>query len=407
VAAAGEALRLASFFSGIGGFEHALGVAPVFQVETDPYCRRVLERRFPGVARHDDIRTLDASGIPEADLWVGGFPCQDISPAGKGAGIHGERSGLWHDWSRLIKARRPAWILIENHPALRRRGLDVVLSDLAAAGYDARWLRLSAWDVGAWHWRERLWIAAGPRGTWGGAPGLYSSWVGMLPRDGVMVDGHVYPREPVTSGKPPSDVPRLLPTASASSYGSNRGGGAGRVGPDRPRLDQLARRAALPTATDAKASGGRKGSPNAHPGTSLTDAVCFGGYAGSRACLPMAAARDHKSGTGADHGDHAPPLSSAMGGLLNPAWEEPFMGFPVGWTSADDESTPHALDLPAQWLDGGSWLLESPAPTIEPRSVTSRRQRVHALGNAVVPAVVARAADTLLTPHGAHPWRTN
>ena len=358
-----------------------LRARPVLHVERDAYCQRVLALRFPGVPLEPDIERLEPDAIPDADLWCGGFPCQDISPAGKGAGIHGERSRLWREWARLITAAKPPWVLIENHPALRRRGLDVVLADLHAAGYDARWLRLSAWDVGAWHWRERLWIAAGSRWTWA-APGLFSSWTGMLPRDGVMVDGHVYPMEPVTSGKPPKDVPRLLPDLDVV----------------RENVARIQReRACLPTATagDAKASGSRcTEQSRAHPGVSLTDAIVHGGDAGGRSALPTAEASDWKSGTGSDHGDHAPPLSSALGGLLNPGWEEPFMGFPVGWTDLHVDE-PRTLELPAAWLDS-SWLADAPPPTVQPRIVEARRQRVHALGNAVVPQAVERAAEMLL-----------
>jgi DNA (cytosine-5)-methyltransferase 1 len=108
----------------------------------------------------DDISTFSYSG--DVDLVTGGFPCQDISIAGKGEGIEGERSGLWTEFKRVISEIRPRFALIENVPALTFRGLDRVLCDLAEIGYDAEWQCISASEVGAWHKRERIWIIAYP-----------------------------------------------------------------------------------------------------------------------------------------------------------------------------------------------------------------------------------------------------
>jgi DNA (cytosine-5)-methyltransferase 1 len=94
-------------------------------------------------------------------MLTGGFPCQDISVAGKGKGIReGERSGLWREYAKAIRSLRPRYALIENVSAITQRGLDIVLADLAEAGYDAEWFTLSASDVGAWHRRERIFIFA-------------------------------------------------------------------------------------------------------------------------------------------------------------------------------------------------------------------------------------------------------
>jgi DNA (cytosine-5)-methyltransferase 1 len=116
---------------------------------------------LPAFPIWDDVCTLD--GTPwrgTVDVLCGGFPCQDISAAGKGAGITGERSGLWKEYARLIGEMRPRFVFAENSPLLRTRGLGVVLEDLAALGYDARWGMLGAGDVGAWHQRKRLWLLA-------------------------------------------------------------------------------------------------------------------------------------------------------------------------------------------------------------------------------------------------------
>jgi DNA (cytosine-5)-methyltransferase 1 len=132
--------------------------------EIDPYCRAVLAKRWPGVPVHGDVRQLRGSEIRPVDLICGGFPCQDISFAGKGAGLSGERSGLWREYHRLISEIRPAWVVAENVSALRTRGLDQVLGSLDALGYDAEWHCIPASAVGAPHRRDRIWIVAYPNG---------------------------------------------------------------------------------------------------------------------------------------------------------------------------------------------------------------------------------------------------
>ena len=112
----------------------------------------------------DDVRTFD--GKPwrgKVDIICGGFPCQDISCAGKGAGIEGERSGLWSEFARIISEVRPRYTFVENSPMLALRGLGRVLGDLSEIGYDARWCVMGADDVGAPHIRKRMWILAYPR----------------------------------------------------------------------------------------------------------------------------------------------------------------------------------------------------------------------------------------------------
>ncbi|MDB5612097.1 MAG: (cytosine-5-)-methyltransferase [Bradyrhizobium sp.] len=136
--------------------------------EIEPFCRHVLAKHWPTVPCYEDVRTLTggrlrADGIVP-DVICGGFPCQDISFAGKGAGIDGARSGLWGEYARIIGEVRPLFVIVENVAALLGRGLDRVLGDLAALRYDAEWHCIPASAVGAPHRRDRLWIVAHPQG---------------------------------------------------------------------------------------------------------------------------------------------------------------------------------------------------------------------------------------------------
>jgi DNA (cytosine-5)-methyltransferase 1 len=165
-------MNLLDLFSGIGAFSLGLERSAAFRTvafcECDPFCRRVLAKHWPEVPCYDDVRTLTAARLAadgiSVDAICGGFPCQDISVAGRGAGIGGERSGLWSEFARLIGELRPRYVLVENVAALLGRGMGVVLGDLSALGYDAEWQIISAADMGAPHRRERVWIVAYPGG---------------------------------------------------------------------------------------------------------------------------------------------------------------------------------------------------------------------------------------------------
>ena len=212
-------LTVGSLFSGIGGFDlgfERAGMRTVWFCEQDPFCQRVLAKHWPGVPCYSDVCALvadtgrergerrrgtgdvarqagdaegeglqrkrrgDAAGdsgagadgearsvpvqVPYVDVLCGGFPCQDISLAGKGAGIDGARSGLWSEYARLIGELRPRYVVVENVSALLGRGLGRVLGDLAEIGYDAEWDCLPASAVGAPHRRDRFWLVAYPNG---------------------------------------------------------------------------------------------------------------------------------------------------------------------------------------------------------------------------------------------------
>jgi DNA (cytosine-5)-methyltransferase 1 len=183
-------MTFGSLFAGIGGLDLGLeraGMECKWQVEIDEYSRRVLAKHWPTVRRWDDIKTFPpnaspqrlscagceaqpkseveqfGNGNPEAwavDLICGGFPCQDISTAGKRAGLHGDRSGLFFEAIRVVELLRPRWLLLENVAALLNGGLDEVLATLAAIGFDAEWHCLQAADFGAPHLRDRVFVIA-------------------------------------------------------------------------------------------------------------------------------------------------------------------------------------------------------------------------------------------------------
>jgi len=185
-------------FAGAGGGilgGQLLGHRCVCAVEREPYAQAVLVARqndgtFPPFPIWDDVCTFDGKpwrGL--VDVVAGGFPCQDISLAGNGAGLDGERSGLWAEMARIIGEVRPRYAFIENSPALVTRGLDRVMCDLAEMGFDARWGVVSAADVGAAHRRERIWILADAgSGRRGGSQGWQVEQPGRTEIVGGSVD---------------------------------------------------------------------------------------------------------------------------------------------------------------------------------------------------------------------------
>lgn len=154
-------------FSGIGGLTLALQewVTPVAYCEIDKYAQSVLlsrmsEGKLPNAPIWDDIKTLKGKSLPKIDIIYGGFPCQDISVAGAGKGLEGQRSGLFYEIVRLAKEIKPQFIFLENVPAIRTRGLESVAKELASQGYDLRWDIVSAQEMGAPHRRERWFCLA-------------------------------------------------------------------------------------------------------------------------------------------------------------------------------------------------------------------------------------------------------
>lgn len=161
-----EPLTFGSLFAGVGGFDLGLeraGMVCRWQVELDPFAQKILAKHWPNVARYGDIKECGEHNLEPVDLICGGFPCQDISYAGKGAGLAGDRSGLWFEYARIIREMEPRYVLVENVAALLNRGMGDVLGTLADCGYDAQWSCIRGCDMGAPHQRDRIFIVAYPR----------------------------------------------------------------------------------------------------------------------------------------------------------------------------------------------------------------------------------------------------
>jgi DNA (cytosine-5)-methyltransferase 1 len=189
-------MRLLDLCAGIGGFTLGLeraGFTPAAFCEIDYFCQRVLAKHWPNVPCYDDVRTLTearlrANGV-DVDAICGGFPCQDVSEAGRRAGLDAARSGLWSEFVRLTDELRPRVLIVENvsnllaGPPERPGGwFGRVLGDLAEIGYDAEWHSIPACALDAPHERDRVWIVAYPRGQQyeGASPPLWGTAAARL-----------------------------------------------------------------------------------------------------------------------------------------------------------------------------------------------------------------------------------
>ncbi|WP_321331914.1 DNA (cytosine-5-)-methyltransferase [uncultured Bacteroides sp.] len=156
-----KSLTHGSLFSGIGGFELGAqwcGIETLWNCEIERFQGKILKKHFLKAMHYEDIRKLQS---PEyVDIISGGFPCQDVSIAGKGIGIKGDRSGLYIEMFRIIREIRPKYVLIENSPMLLIRGFEQILCNLSKIGYNAEWQCLSGTDFGIQQGRERLYCIA-------------------------------------------------------------------------------------------------------------------------------------------------------------------------------------------------------------------------------------------------------
>jgi len=216
-------MKIGSLFSGIGGLELGLEMSGlghvVWQVEQNPFGRSILAKHWPDVARYEDVRSVGSDNLAHVDLICGGFPCQDISSAGKGAGLAGSRSGLWYEYARIIDELGPEWVVIENVASGAKRWVDQVRAHLGELGYESLPVPLSAQDVGAPHLRKRIFLIAHservPSGE-GAAlteqPGEYGAPAnGRTFRDAPQLVGPRYDG----NGGPPANANRDSESASA------------------------------------------------------------------------------------------------------------------------------------------------------------------------------------------------
>ncbi|MFF7730001.1 DNA cytosine methyltransferase [Streptomyces sp. NPDC008001] len=251
---------------------------PTFLVgEKDPAASRLLAARLPHTRNLGDIKAVDwaalAASLPRSAALTAGFPCQDISNAGSRGGIAGDRSGLWKTVAQAIRHLRPRFVFLENVAAIRSRGLDVVAADLAACGYDARWLCLRAGDpeVGACHRRDR-WFALA-------YPAAEDPYLPARPQRGTPAPGQ----------------------AQSGRARAHAGGRSGLLAAPDERLRLL------PTPAAADGTGGPGTSPKRRGGMNLRTAVTL---------LPTPAARDWKSGASNLLGTNSRPLNEVVVNLL-------------------------------------------------------------------------------------------
>ncbi|MBW4717340.1 DNA cytosine methyltransferase [Saccharothrix sp. SC076] len=373
---------IGSLCTGYGGLDlgvlAALGTGRIaWCADNDPHIATVLAARMPGVPNLGDLRAVDWTAVRPVDVVTAGFPCQDISAAGRRAGIEkGTRSGLWRDIMAALRVLRPPLVVVENVAALRWRGggLDRVLADLAEAGYDTVWRSVRAADVGAPHLRERLFLLAWPR--------LGPPAAAHTPRQ-----RHRHPRPPTRPRFPATAVPPDPPlrpflgatAADATGFGWREwfaqlprqqgpplpARGGPQPAPDTPDGNQTHQR---PSGTPPGRTRRRgRGEPGAGAGVGSrcpaprvprldrgARVVDFGGYE------PAIQRWEHRLNRPAPDPTTTGQRQSTV---LNPAIVEWMMGLPEGWVTA--------LPLP-------------------------RTAQLHALGNGVVPQQAAHAVDLLL-----------
>lgn len=371
--------------------------------ESDPFCQRVLKRRFPGEQIFSDVRDVTAESAPYVDVLVGGFPCQNISSAGRGEGIRGDRSGLWTEFARVIGELRPSIVLIENVAILRSRGLDVVLYDLQGLGYDAEWDIIPAAAVGAPHLRERIWIIARPtelaqEPVYGDVIGEFSA-MGKKPRAGRM-NSSLHALEPIAPRKTKRQdgwsywtgvnlfadtVGRMWPTATSRDWkdeGPNVNWDAVAARSSLAGVVQCAERdhALWPTPDASVAQDGEG------PGTWLArrEIIKAKGINGNGMGMPLTIAtqmwpspqtRDGVSG-GPQIARLTNPAYRKVNGSLNPTWVEWLMALPLWWT---DPTVPTSFCTPVGW--------DSEPLHVAPRvalGIAMRKDRLKAIGNSCV-----------------------
>ncbi|MFG1705437.1 DNA (cytosine-5-)-methyltransferase [Nonomuraea sp. M3C6] len=375
---------IGSLCTGYGGLDMAVmdvyGARAAWCADNDPHVGKILDKRYPTVPNLGDLTAVDWKGVPRVDIVTAGFPCQDISYAGRHAGMRKDtRSGLCFTIVDALRVLQPGLVIVENVAALRSRGLDRVLGNLALLGYHTAWTCLRASDVGAPHRRERLFLlAAHPERTRLAQRGQPAEQEGRRP-----------PAEPAGCGL-------RLPASNPGSVQSQRRGGpsdlaqptsppAATTGDATGHRDQ--------TAADAAGQRQRDSGPPAEPGLSTT-AVC------GPATDPEGLRRDQ----GLPVADRLSGASDAAGnrrpdwGIYEPAvrrWEAVF-----GWPAPDptELGTRGQPRLSARFVE---WMMGLPSGWVTDIDIP-RTAQMRALGNGVIPQQAKRALGLLIDLAGQH-----
>jgi site-specific DNA-cytosine methylase len=369
-----------ALFAGVemtGIAAEAFGFKTIATAECDPWNRKVLQRRHPNAYHLSDVVHVTprmVGPIRRPLLVSGGFPCQDVSSAGTGLGLAGSRSGLWREFDRVIGEFGPEYVLIENSPMLRNRGLNTVLRDLDRRGYDAWWDCIPAAAVGAPHLRDRIFILAVKRPLKfqpGGATVTRkiadndAEWPDRLPRAGALISGMLWELTPQAKIKDakrailahavkcPATPTGAWPTPAASNPQDGESAESWLARRETLRAKGINGNGAgmplniavklFPTPTKSDGSGGPGTTPKRTGGKNLRTVVA----------------------------------ESDGNGRLNPAWVEWMMGLPIGWTDpelSNDQLRPHP-----------GWGTEGGIPRTVAKNEKDRAKRIRALGNGLVP----------------------
>lgn len=352
-------MKVLDLFSGIGGFSLGLecaGWETVAFCEIEPSCHNVLSKYWPDVPIFEDVTKLSATDIASSvDVICGGFPCQDISVAGKKKGITGNRSGLWKEYLRLINEIRPKYAIIENVANLRSHGLITVLQDLWQIGYNAQWHCISASALGAPHQRDRIWIIAYPdrqrcecgRDNWEERP---------VQNDQKRYDSKIHQeRSQRQSGS--GQICEILANANGESKSGLPIGAqekfslSGNNGQAGDMADSHSSRKVGITGTDCTApqkcrgrrinAGGSRaddrGDDKSSSHEELANTNCEGlqGYR-QAGCFSQILTQEAVGMFRGTRGNQwwglEPDIPRLADGKLNPDWVEWLMGFPIGWT---------------------------------------------------------------------------
>lgn len=389
-------------------------------IEREKYPRKVLALRFPGVPVYEDITTVDHSQPAPIDILIGGPPCTDLSVAGKGAGLHGEKSRLFFDMVEIAKSLQPRYVMIENSPVLLNKWRGTVEGAFADAGYGVTWARLSAAHIGAPHLRWRCFLLAELGTQHKGVcfpPALPSLTRWPTPAASQHNDGegitqflertkNVSQKTGFSKYSVPLSVAARWPTPAASDVDGSRTLPAGTT-PGGIKPNGKKAMIGLPNMVEHRWPTPTVSSGDQHalaPTPRMTGGTTLGGAV--RWATPQASDTKDRGTMG-----KTPAISRRVaigkqitlsmqtdGARLSPAWVETLQGLPVNWTALEGDLDPRpwpAHRVEGMWGDSPQHAHEPPR-LCDPKQVPNRRARLKALGNLNPPQVYTRALEMLL-----------